>query len=101
MDSRQRKESLKKPKKGVKSRRTRGLLSRSEPASNGRDRERMGLPNLGKRITSTEVKRLRQQTQLSQEKFAHLLGTSWVTVSRWERNQVTPTGEMEACLLRL
>jgi len=52
-------------------------------------------------ITPDEIKLLREKTQLSQEKLARLLGTSWVTISRWERKLVTPNGEPQGRLGRL
>ena len=52
-------------------------------------------------MTPQEIKHLREQTQLSQEKLAQLVGTSWVTISRWERQQGNPGGEAETRLSRL
>jgi len=52
-------------------------------------------------MTSDEIKTLRAKTQLSQEKLARLVGTSWVTISRWEREKIVPGGEAETRLARL
>jgi len=47
------------------------------------------------------VNNLRKRTELSQEELARILGTSWVTVSRWERKIAAPNPEAEARLRRL
>ena len=52
-------------------------------------------------MTAVEIKDLRERIQLSQERLAHLVGTSWVTISRWERHLGTPSGEPELRLGRL
>ncbi|MCK5616632.1 helix-turn-helix domain-containing protein [Candidatus Pacearchaeota archaeon] len=41
-------------------------------------------------MTGKEIKTLRQSLGLSQEDFARKLFTTAGTVSRWERNKVTP-----------
>jgi uncharacterized protein (DUF2384 family) len=38
---------------------------------------------------------------LSQEQLARVLGTSWISVSRWERHITEPGAETEARLKRL
>lgn len=38
-----------------------------------------------------KVKFVREKLQLSQEKFASLLGVSFATVNRWERGHSLPT----------
>lgn len=38
-----------------------------------------------------KVKFVREKLQLSQEKFASLLGVSFATVNRWERGRSLPT----------
>jgi DNA-binding transcriptional regulator YiaG len=48
-----------------------------------------------------DIADLRKRAHLSQEKLARLLGTSWVTISRWERNVVVPGGEASERLERL
>ena len=48
-----------------------------------------------------DVKKLRMKAKLSQEDLAKLLGTSWVTVSRWERSIAEPAPEKLARLHRL
>ena len=40
---------------------------------------------------STEIKRIRQSTLLSQEEFARELGVSFATVNRWETGRAKPT----------
>jgi transcriptional regulator with XRE-family HTH domain len=47
------------------------------------------------------VRSIRDKAGLSQEQMARLLGTSWVTISRWEREQAKPTPAAEARLGRL
>ncbi len=48
-----------------------------------------------------DVKALRQRAALSQEQLARVLGTSWITVSRWERHIAQPGPEVDARLKRL
>ena len=48
-----------------------------------------------------DVGQLRRKVNLSQEEMARLLGTSWVTVSRWERKRAVPRSEARALLHRL
>lgn len=48
-----------------------------------------------------DVKHLRHKAKLSQEELANVLGTSWVTVSRWERKATEPDQEKRARLRRL
>lgn len=52
-------------------------------------------------MTKVSVKQLRTKTKLSQEALANLLGTSWASVSRWERRIAAPSPETEARLERL
>jgi len=52
-------------------------------------------------MTGVEIKELREKIQLSQERLARLVGTSWITISRWERKRGTPSGEAEVRLGRL
>lgn len=40
---------------------------------------------------STEIKRIRQSTMLSQEEFARELGVSFATVNRWETGHSQPS----------
>ena len=40
---------------------------------------------------STEIKRIRQSTMLSQEEFARELCVSFATVNRWETGRAKPT----------
>jgi transcriptional regulator with XRE-family HTH domain len=51
-------------------------------------------------MQTINVKQLRQHARLSQEELAKVLGTSWVTVSRWERKVVEPNQEKAATLAR-
>jgi DNA-binding transcriptional regulator YiaG len=44
---------------------------------------------------------LRRRAHLSQEKLARILGTSWVTISRWERHVAVPSGDASERLDRL
>jgi transcriptional regulator with XRE-family HTH domain len=48
-----------------------------------------------------DVRALRQRSGLSQEQLAQVLGTSWITVSRWERHIAQPSPEIDARLKRL
>jgi transcriptional regulator with XRE-family HTH domain len=52
-------------------------------------------------MLANDVKQLRSRAKLSQEDLAKLLGTSWVTVSRWERKVTEPNPEKQAILHRL
>lgn len=52
-------------------------------------------------MSAVNVRSLRSGTRLSQEQFAQLLGTSWITVSRWERGVAEPNPKTEARLRRL
>ncbi len=52
-------------------------------------------------MQTIDVKELRDKTGLSQEELASVIGTSWVTVSRWERRVVAPSPEKGAMLRRL
>jgi transcriptional regulator with XRE-family HTH domain len=52
-------------------------------------------------MQTINVKELRKQARLSQEDLARVLGTSWVTVSRWERKSSRPDAERSARLRRL
>jgi transcriptional regulator with XRE-family HTH domain len=48
-----------------------------------------------------DVRALREKAALSQEHLARVLGTSWISVSRWERHIAQPTTDVEARLRRL
>jgi transcriptional regulator with XRE-family HTH domain len=48
-----------------------------------------------------DIRALREKTALSQEQLARILGTSWISVSRWERRISQPSPETEARLKRL
>ena len=52
-------------------------------------------------MSTANVRTLRNEAKLSQEELAHLLGTSWVTISRWERKIAAPNPEAQARLNRL
>jgi transcriptional regulator with XRE-family HTH domain len=49
-------------------------------------------------MTSDEIKALRQQLNLSQEKFAIILGVSFATVNRWEKGHNQPRGKARSSL---
>ncbi len=42
-------------------------------------------------MDSREILKMRRTMGLSQEAFAHLLGISWATVSRWENGKYKPS----------
>jgi putative transcriptional regulator len=42
-------------------------------------------------MTPEEIKAIRLKYGVSQEKFAYLLGTTIVTVNRWENGKVKPS----------
>jgi len=43
-------------------------------------------------VAATEVKMIRQQTKLSQAKFAQLIGVEVSTLRNWEQGRCEPTG---------
>ena len=49
----------------------------------------------------SHVRSIREDVGLSQEQLARILGTSWVSVSRWERKVARPNTRPEARLKRL
>lgn len=48
-----------------------------------------------------EIRELREQLGLTQEQLANWLGVSWVSISRWERNQGRPAVRESRTLARL
>lgn len=48
-----------------------------------------------------DIRALREKTAWSQEQLARMLGTSWISVSRWERQIAHPSPETESRLRRL
>ena len=52
-------------------------------------------------MTGKSVKQLRTRAKLSQEDLARLVGTSWASVSRWERSVARPNAKARARLQRL
>ena len=48
-----------------------------------------------------DIRLLRAKTGWSQEQLARILGTSWISVSRWERRIAHPSPETESRLRRL
>lgn len=52
-------------------------------------------------VKTVNVKAIREKTGLSQEQLAQLLGTSWVSVSRWERKVARPSSTAATRLQRL
>ena len=43
-------------------------------------------------MDGTDVRLLRQHLGLTQEQFAHELGTTYGTIARWENGKQTPRG---------
>lgn len=52
-------------------------------------------------MTPAAILALRRQLQLTQEQFAHRLGTTVATVNRWERGKVRPSPLAVAALAAL
>ena len=52
-------------------------------------------------MVAKTLKELRARHALSQEDVARLLGSSWATVSRWERQTARPTPDAAARVTRL
>jgi transcriptional regulator with XRE-family HTH domain len=52
-------------------------------------------------VHSVNVKAIREKMGMSQEQLAQLLGTSWVSVSRWERKVAQPSSASATRLHRL
>jgi DNA-binding transcriptional regulator YiaG len=77
--------------------------ARARRASAIKDQHKTGPKSVSaqRTMTAVEIKELREKIQLSQERLARLVGTSWVTISRWERKRGTPSGEPEMRLGRL
>lgn len=48
-----------------------------------------------------DTRALREKASCSQEQLARMLGTSWISVSRWERRIAHPSPETESWLRRL
>ncbi len=48
-----------------------------------------------------QIRRIRKALNLSQEKLAHLLGVTWITIQRWESDASGPTGMALRILLLL
>jgi transcriptional regulator with XRE-family HTH domain len=46
-------------------------------------------------VTANELRRLRRRLGLSQKSFADLVGTTWNTVARWERGEMTMQPAMD------
>lgn len=42
-------------------------------------------------MTPEEIRKIRESLHVSQEKFAAILGTTVVTVNRWENGKVKPS----------
>ena len=51
-------------------------------------------------VSSSGVRRIREQTSLSQSEFARLIGVSVKTLQNWEQDRRLPTGPA-AALLRI
>ncbi len=56
---------------------------------------------LTQKTLSNDVRDIRHKSGLSQEQLAQLLGTSWVSVSRWEREISQPSARSRSRLDRL
>lgn len=52
-------------------------------------------------LTGKDIKIIRKTIGFSQQAFSQLFGSSWVTVSRWERNINKPLPKTFALLKRL
>ena len=52
-------------------------------------------------MTPEEVKALRQAQGFTQEKFARKIGVHKLTVSRWERGEISPVGMSLKALERM
>lgn len=52
-------------------------------------------------FTGEDIKIIRKKIGFSQQKFSQLLGLSWITISRWERNINKPLPKTFALLKRL
>src|SRR5450432_2216248 len=50
---------------------------------------------------TASIKDIRKSFDLTQEQMAHILGTAWVTISRWERAISEPSPEAEEKLRRM
>ena len=50
---------------------------------------------------TASIKDIRKSYDLTQEQMAHILGTAWVTISRWERGISGPSPEAEEKLRRM
>ena len=64
------------------------------------DKIRRGKKRASRRITITELKveDVREQTGLSQTRFARLIGVSKRTLENWEQGRREPTGPAKALL---
>ncbi len=61
----------------------------------------MAASSKGSMVHGVNVRAIREKTGLSQEQLAQLLGTSWVSISRWERKVAKPSSAAAARLRRL
>ena len=50
------------------------------------------------KFTDPEVKAIREQTGLSQNQFAQMIGVSKSTLENWEQGRRSPTGPAKALL---
>lgn len=51
--------------------------------------------------STASIKDVRKSYDLTQEQMAHILGTAWVTISRWERGISEPSPEADEKLRRM
>ena len=52
-------------------------------------------------MTPSQIKKLRQEMGISLEKFASLIGVSWITAQRWEKGKHKPSQLAEKRLIDL
>src|SRR3990172_12776511 len=51
-------------------------------------------------VGSINVKKIREKASLTQEKLGHVVGASWVSISRWERHVAVPNEGTQVRLKR-
>ncbi len=49
-------------------------------------------------LSGSQIKRTREDLGLSQLQFAQLFGIHWITVSKWEREVLTPNAYQQALI---
>jgi len=76
------------------------VIARSTPGRASAAKTKQSPASQGAAL-SKALKELRARHGLSQEDVARLLGSSWATVSRWERQTARPTQDAAARIGRL